>query len=568
MKKKNGRKHTQVSTDIIDRKWIDVNIPCRAACPIMTDIPGYIQAIMEGDYETAYRINRMDNVLSGVLGRVCHRPCEDVCRHGWDGLGDPVSICFLKRAAADFGMQPFKLDIKPNSKKVCIIGAGPSGLTAANDLALQGYQVTILEQFDQPGGMLRYGIPQFRLPYDVVAADVRSIIELGVTLKTNTRIKNEAEIEDLKKEYDAVLLAGGCILPKVSNIPGIESKGVSWGLDFMIAANTTTNTTKKGREETAINSNMEKVVVIGGGFTAVDCTRMAHRLGAKHVTLAYRRTKDDMYVSTHERVAMEAEDIHLFFLVSPVSIESKDGHTTGIRFVHNSIKEDRSITPIEGSEFLMEADTVIFAIGQKAEEEIVGNDESEPRDNFFIAGDFRNGASTVIEAAADGRKKAREIHKFLSNIKNLQDIITIDEVQETDRKRDYDFIPRQRMDETPLYERRIKNKEVELGFSKETSLIESRRCYLCHYNFQIDIKRCIYCLACIDVMPVDCIKMAKDIQITEDGDLHYIETNQWDEVQAITIDNNKCIRCGNCVRACPVDCISISKYNLEVVEEK
>jgi formate dehydrogenase major subunit len=291
-------------------------------------------------------------------------------------------------------------------------------------------------------------------------------------------------------------------------------------------------------------------------------------LGAKHVTLAYRRTKDDMYVSAHELVAMEAEDIHLFFLVSPVSIESKDGHTTGIRFVHNSIKENRSITPIEGSEFLMEADTIIFAIGQKAEEEIVGNDKREPRDNFFIAGDFRNGASTVIEAAADGRKVAREIHKFLSNVKNIQDNVTIDEVQETGRNRDYDFIPRQRMDETPLYERRIKNKEVELGFSKETSLIESRRCYLCHYNFQIDIKRCIYCLACIDVMPVDCIKMAKDIQITEDGDLHYIETNRWDEVQAITIDNNKCIRCGNCVRACPVDCISISKYNLEIVEEK
>ena len=564
MKNESGHKHTQVSTDIIDRKWIDVNIPCRAACPIMTDIPGYIQAIMEGDYETAYRINRQDNVLPGVLGRVCHRPCEDVCRHGWDGLGDPVSICFLKRSAADFGMQPFKPDITPNGKKVCIIGAGPSGLTAANDLALKGYQVTILEQFDQPGGMLRYGIPQFRLPYDVVAADVKSIIDLGVTLKTNTRIKNEAYIEKLKKEYDAVLLAGGCLLPKISNIPGIESKGVSWGLDFMIAA----NAALEGHEETAIHSSMEKIVVIGGGFTAVDCTRMAHRLGAKHVTLAYRRTKDDMYVSAHEIVAMEAEDIHLSFLVSPVSIESKDGHTTGIRFVHNSIKEDRSIIPIEGSEFLMEADTVIFAIGQKAEEEIAGNDKHETLDNLFTAGDFRNGASTVIEAAADGRKKAREIHQFLSNIKNSQTIIRIDKVEETGRKRDFDFIPRQRMDETPLYERRIKNKEVEQGFSKEKSLIESRRCYLCHYNFQIDIKRCIYCLACIDVMPVDCIKMAKDIQITEDGDLHYIETNRWDEVQAITIDNNKCIRCGNCVRACPVDCISISKYNLEVVEEK
>ena len=150
MKNENKGNNTQVSTDIIDRKWIDVNIPCRTACPIMTDIPGYIQAIMEGDYETAYRINRMDNVLPGVLGRVCNRPCEVVCRHGWDGLGDPVSICFLKRSAADFGMKPVKPDITPNGKKVCIIGAGPAGLTAANDLALRGYQVTVLEQFHQP----------------------------------------------------------------------------------------------------------------------------------------------------------------------------------------------------------------------------------------------------------------------------------------------------------------------------------------------------------------------------------------------------------------------------------
>jgi ferredoxin len=174
----------------------------------------------------------------------------------------------------------------------------------------------------------------------------------------------------------------------------------------------------------------------------------------------------------------------------------------------------------------------------------------------------------VIEAAADGRKVARDVHQFLSGIKGYQDIVHIAEVKETGRKRDDDFIPLQPMDETPLFERRIKNKEVETGFSKEKSLIEARRCYLCHYNFQIDISRCIYCLACIDVMPVDCIKMAKDVEVTEDGDLRFVEAESWDEVEAITIDNDKCIRCGNCVRACPVDCISISKYKLEVVEKK
>lgn len=554
-----SRKQEVASTDPLDRKWLDVNIPCQAACPIMTDIPGYIGALMEGDYQKAYLINRMDNVLPAVLGRVCNRPCEPVCRHGRDGLGDPVSICFLKRSAADYGAEPITVEITPNGKKVCVIGAGPSGLTTANDLALNGYDVTVLEQFEEPGGMLRYGIPQFRLPYDIVAADVKSITELGVKIVTGHRIENDKELDQLKKDYDAVVLAGGCMLPKISKMPGLDKKGVYFGLDFLMEAN---------REKLGEHAGFKQVVVIGGGFTAVDCTRMAFRLGAEKVTLAYRRTKDDMYVSHHELEAMEAEGIDLAFLVSPLAIEATGDQANAVSFVRNSIAENRSISPIEGSEFTMEADAVIFAIGQEAESTIEAAQSGKQVDNFFVTGDFRNGASTVIEAAADGRKVAREVHKFLMGLKGYQDVIFISEAHDTGRKRDYDFIPQQPMPETPLYERNIKNKEVETGFTEDTTLVEAKRCYLCHYNFQIDIDRCIYCLACIDVMPVDCIKMAKDVEVGEDGSLNYVEAASWDEVQAITIDNDKCIRCGNCVRACPVDCISISKYRLETHEKK
>ncbi len=547
--------YAYVSTDKIDRKWVDVNIPCSAACPIMTDIPGYIQAISEGDYKTAYLINRKDNVLPGVLGRVCSRPCESVCRHGMEGLGDPVSICFLKRAATDYGMEPVKTEIKSNGKRICIIGAGPAGLTAANDLALKGYHVTILEQFDQPGGMLRYGIPQFRLPYDIVAADVTSITDLGVTIKTGVRIGSYKEIEDLKKEYDAVVLAGGCMLPRQINITGMDSAGVYLGLYFMDAAN---------RE--SLDQPVENVVVIGGGFTAVDCARMSYRLGAKNISMAYRHTKDDMYIGKHELEVMEVEGIDLMFLVSPKSIVSKNGMVAGIELTRNIIGEDRAITQIDGSEFILEADIVIFAIGQVAEEGIIENERTR-EDNVFTVGDFRSGPSTVIEAVADGRRIANDVHELLFNIK-FQETVHTAQVKDTGRKRDYDFIPVQHMDTTHMRDRRIKNKEVETGYSKEKSVIEAKRCYLCHFNFQIDIKRCIYCLACIDVMPVDCIRMAKDIEITEDGELRYIATKDWSEVEAITIDNDKCIRCGNCVRACPVDCISISKYKLEVIEKK
>ncbi|MCP5052575.1 MAG: FAD-dependent oxidoreductase, partial [bacterium] len=234
-----------------------------------------------------------------------------------------MAICYLKRAAADYGMEPVNAEIKSNGKKVCVIGAGPAGLTAANDLALRGYQVTILEQFDQPGGMLRYGIPQFRLPYDVVAEDVKSITDLGVTIKANTRVEDVRNIEKLRKDYDTVILAGGCANPKQINIPGIDSKGVYWGLDFMIAAN---------REE--LDIPLEKVVVIGGGFTAVDCTRMSYRLGAKQITLAYRRTKDDMYVGAHELEVMEAEGIDTIFFASPVTVLSnEEGIVTGVEFI-------------------------------------------------------------------------------------------------------------------------------------------------------------------------------------------------------------------------------------------
>ena len=557
MKMEESHKMERVSTDKLDRKWLEVNIPCQEACPIRTDIPGYIQAIMEGDYQKAYMINRLDNVLPGSLGRVCNRPCEPVCRHGRGDLGDPVAICFLKRSASDFGLEPVIPDITPNGKKVCIIGAGPAGLTTANDLALKGYDVTILEQYEEPGGMLRYGIPQFRLPYEIVAADVKSITDLGVKLKTNHRIESDEEVAQLKKDYDAVVLAGGCMKAKLSRMPNMDAQGVYWGLDFMMEAN-----------RNRLEVDMNKVIVIGGGFTAVDCTRMSYRMGAKDVILAYRRTKDDMYVSHHELDAMEAEGIDLSFLISPIEIVVKDGKTTGVKFVHNSIAEDRSITPIEGSEFVMDADAVIFAIGQQAEENIKKAKNIRIDGNFFVAGDFRNGSSTVIEAAADGREMGKEVHKHLSGIKGYEDVVLISEVDTTGRERSFDFIKRQKMDETPLYTREEKEKEVELGFSKEKALEESKRCYLCHYNFQIDIDRCIYCLACIDVMPVDCIKMAKDIEVAEDGSLNYVETDQWSEVQAITIDNDECIRCGNCVRACPVDCISISKYRLETREIK
>ncbi len=552
---KHSSEKSFASSEKVDRKWIDVSIPCKIACPIMTDIPGYIEALKNKDYKKAYLINRRDNVLPSILGRICHRPCEKACRHGWDGLGETVSICHLKRSASDFGMKPLDINITPNNKTVCIVGAGPCGLTVANDLALKGYKVTVIEQFDHPGGMLRYGIPQFRLPHEVVERDVRSITELGVTIECNRRIEDSKSVEELQRMYDAVVIAGGCAIPKTLDMPGIgKYDGFFWGLDFMYETNCE-----------RLPTGIETAIVVGGGFTAVDCARMAYRIGAKKIIITFRRTKDDMVIGDHEFDAFEKEGVEIAYLVTPIGVEIENNKVSGIRLIRNHIEKDLSLKTITGSEFTIEADCVIFAIGQKSEE-LPGVEQYKSGDNLFVAGDFRNGASTVIESAADGRKVARDVHKHLSDVNNYKDIVHIEPVSETGRKRDYDFIPQQAINEVPVNKRCEKNREVETGFTKDDCFTEAKRCYLCHFNFQIDIDRCIYCLACIEVMPVDCIKMAKEIVVEDDGNLKYVAAKGWDEVRAITIDNDKCIRCGNCYRACPVDCISISKYSLETVE--
>ena len=550
-----------VSTDVLDRRWIDVNIPCQAACPIMTDVPGYIEAILNADFETAYRINRLDNIFPGVLGRVCHRPCESACRHGREGLGEPVQICFLKRSASDFGMKPVDLDIDANGKSVCIIGAGPSGLTAANDLAILGYQVTVFEQYEEAGGMMRYGIPEFRLPYDIVRRDVKSITDLGVEIRTNTRIDSWEALDKVKKEYDAVIVSGGCMLPTRLDLPGLESDGVYWGLDFMMRSN---------RETLGIHP--KNVVVIGGGFTALDCARTSYRIGAASTTIAYRRTREYMSFSGEAELEhLHEEGIRLELQVSPLRIIAEDGKVVGIEMIRNQIGEKGRMTPIEGSEFMIPADCVILAIGQTAEE-LEGVPEKKAElpisgENLFLAGDFRNGSGTVIEACADGRKVGRKVHEFLAETE-FEEIVEITEVDinSLPRKREHDFLPQEAMPTIPVSER-TKRAEVETGFVNERAVVEAHRCYLCHYNFQIDLDRCIYCMKCIDVMPVDCIKLAKDIRVNSDGTLLYEATKQWDEVEAIAIDNNECIRCGNCLRACPVGCISVSKYHYRHIEK-
>lgn len=555
-----------ISRDPRDVGWLKKNIPCRTYCPALTDIPGYIDAIVKGDYSRSYEINRRDNIFPGILGRVCTRPCEPPCRHGYEGLGKSVSICYLKRVAWDFG----RFDVSkvwekasPSGRRVAVVGSGPAGLAAGNELVLQGHEVTVFEKEEIPGGMMTLGIPQFRLPLQVTEFDIQSVLSLGIELKTSAALGRDISLEELSADYDAVVVALGTMDPIKLGIPGEEGEGVFRGLDFMMDVN--------GGNSSPVP---ERVLVVGGGFTAVDCVRSAVRLGARDVSLIYRRTQVEMDIEESEIEEMEVEGMREIYLSSPLEvIRNGNGDVEAVKCVRNKLgKLDKSgrkrPVPIPGSEFILEADMLIAAIGQRAEAGLLGKFEREAtslgnhleESNIFFAGDFRGGASSIIEAVADGKIAAEGVHRYLTGMKPFQVSLSIEERPGpgTGRERSFDFIERQEMPTLELKKRLDMEGEVQLGFDREKGETEGKRCYLCNHDYQIHIDRCIYCSACIEAMPRKCILLASDVEVDEEGSMHITESEGWEEVSAVVIDNVECIRCGNCIKACPVDCISVA----------
>jgi formate dehydrogenase major subunit len=551
-----------------------LNVPCQAACPAGTNIPAYIRSLFEEKYDQSYEINQRVNILPGVLGRICSRPCEDKCRHGEAELGKPVNICHIKRTAADYKHREHLLTgplLSVNNQKVAVIGGGPAGLAAAHDLALIGFPVTLFEALEEPGGMLRYGIPAFRLPRHILKQEIDQILSLGIDLKTHVRIGSDVTIAELLSDYAAVLLSTGCFEALRLNIPGENLPGVHHGLDFMMDVCSDRSVSLDRR-----------VLVIGAGFTAFDCARSALRLGAENVSICLRRTEEDLVVTEDEILETKKEGIKIESLLLSRRILGQE-RVEGVEFVRTrpgEIRADnkREITPIEGSEFILETDAVIVATGQ-AQVAIPGPGEKNQKgvltadpetlmtsqSNLYLAGDYLTGPSTVIEAIAMGRRAAEQIARNLTGRQFRETIVTMEEAQITDRQRAWDFIPRQEMPTIEPVENRYREKdiEVETGFSKETGHEESKRCYLCYLHYEIDLNRCIYCRYCIDVAPRDCIKLVDEIITNEEGAITgFKETTTWQDINAIVIDNSRCIRCGECVRVCPVECISVTRVQL------
>ncbi|MGI9450782.1 MAG: FAD-dependent oxidoreductase [Geminicoccaceae bacterium] len=573
------------STDSRDIGWVEENVPCQSACPALTNIPAYIRMITEQRFGRSYELNRMANVLPGTLGRICSRPCEAKCRHGWPGNGEPVAICHLKRLAADFKSSGHRINeslFTPTGKRVAVVGAGPAGVAAAHDLSTLGHNVTIFEREERPGGMLRYGIPEFRLPRDTLDVELQNAMRLGVELRAGTEVsvgEGQVRLSDLHRDFDAVLLTTGSMeatpLPlrdhgEGKGDPARALENVEYGLDFLVELH-------RGEKKKV----GKRVFVVGAGFTALDCARVARRLGAEEVTIHLRTTEEYIPVEKDEIFEAKREGVVIRGLRTPAALLTDDaGNFKCVRFVQNRLggwrsNGRRAAIAIKGSEFEEECDTLLVAIGQRTindyldmELELdrwgsvaIGDGGMTSTEGIFAAGDFVHGPTTVIEAIGHGRRIAIDMDTWLMGRERRKLVVKIEPVEEPLRERAYDFIPRQEMP-TEETKKRFKGltKEVEKGMDLDTAYEEAKRCYLCYHRYSIDVDNCIYCRACIEVAPRDCIKLVEGVEIKEDGTYGDLkEASKWDRVGAIWIDNNQCIRCGACYMVCPTKCISITK---------
>ncbi len=568
--------------------------PCHNACPARIDIPAYVGAIARGDDAEAIRIVKRRLPLPRIIGRICPRPCEGACRRTQVD-GEPVAICQLKRFAGDRanaeGAGVDEEMAPPSGKKIAVIGAGPSGLSAAYFLSLSGHQVTIFEANSKAGGMMLTGIPPFRLPREIIQEEVDAILDLGVELKLNTRLGKDFTIGSLKSEgYDSIYLAIGAQRGSVGRIENADGTGVISAVDFLAKSNSGDWDLPLGR-----------TLVIGGGFTAMDAARSALRLGADEVTVVYRRSREEMPATKVEVNDTEHEGARLSLLTAPVSITREDGRLTGVVCQQMELGEPdesgrRRPEAVAGSDFTIGADTVILAIGQEVdsgglEEALALHDWgtvkanqrtlATSQDGIFAGGDCETGPATVVEAIAAGRRAAVAIDAYVSG-KDPEEVCASPAAGlKRRRPRMFDIgakplcdDERHQMPELAVGERKNFN-EIELGFEESDARAEAARCLQCtchavadcelrrlsiRYgagttNFkgegqfplfdgapilQLDRKRCIKCHTCVRV----CDEFEMNHVYTVDGD-------EYPALRGATYLDSGCTSCGSCIDACP-----------------
>ena len=563
-------------TKLVDLEWLESNFPCMQACPVHTQAGRYVSLIAEGRYEEAYRYARIPNPFASICGRVCGHPCEPACRRGQ--FDSPISIRALKRFVTErYGPESRNpIDVfseKPRLKqaeKVAVIGSGPAGMSAAHDLALLGYPVTVFEAAAVPGGMMHLGIPEYRLPRDVLQAQIREILDLGPELKLNMRLGRDFSLEDLKRQgYKSVLMAFGLHRSRDLNLPGHELDGVVKGIDFLLNVNL--------GYRFAVG---KRVVVIGGGNVAIDVARSAMReqqkmgaeslpneltssemdvamkefmdvsraalrMGAREVQLVCLESRTEMPASAEEIEEGLLEGMKLRASLGPKQFVGKDGKLIGLEVIQclSVFDENKRFSPKfrEGTESVIPCDTVILAIGQSSDTSFLtpadgvettrqGTMKINPdtlmstAPGIFAAGDIAFGPRLIINAVADGKKAAVEIDKYLRGPewKPKAKFVQITVLDHHEMAARYDEYSRLSVPALPI-DRRTGLAEVETGFTELQARAEASRCLKCWINTIFEGTEaagteCILCGGCVDVCPENCLSLVplKNFAFTEE----------------------------------------------------
>lgn len=532
----------------------DCRGPCVLNCPASVNAQGYIQAIARGDDKEAVRILKERLPIPASIGRVCPHPCEGGCRRQM--VEEPISISYLKYFAADRviaqgGYLPPKA--AATGKRVGIIGGGPGGLTAAYYLSLKGHRVTIVDAMPQMGGMLRYGIPEYRLPKKVLDEEIAEIASLGVEMKNNFRIGVDATFEEFKSRYDAVVVAIGAWSSMPIGCPGEDLDGVLGGIDFL--------------QRVALGERPDigdKVAIVGGGNTAMDACRTAVRLGAKEVYVVYRRTEAEMPAEQLEIDEAREEGVIYKFLTNPAEIVGENGKVKEMKLQIMELGEPdesgrRRPVPVEGKFETLPVTCVISAIGQKANvagfegielnrKGIIAADETSYRtsvEGVFAVGDATNqGASIAIEAIGEARRCAKVVDLYLHGVQvpYQKTYLSVKNVS-PEYFADYIKLPRAKMPTRPAEERKHDFQEINLGFSEAQARAEAARCLDCGCY---DFAECklIRCANLYELQPERIQRLKGD----GEGKVH--PSYKEKRLVAIERDQGKCILCGQCVRLC------------------
>jgi NADPH-dependent glutamate synthase beta subunit-like oxidoreductase len=578
------------------RYFLDL-ISCRSGCPVRTNAGAYVRAVAQGEYRRGYEIAHAPNPWTSVCGRICAHPCEARCRRG--KLDEPISIRALKRTLTErhgventvSGLAPEEqpplgvaVGVEGQPARIAVVGAGPAGLACAHDLAFLGYAVTVFDGATAAGGMLYQGVPEYRLPRDIIRAEVERVLRMGVELQLEWRLGQDFTIADLRRNgFAAVFLALGASRGRELNIPGVDLDGVINGVEFLLNANLGYHV-RLGAH----------VVVVGGGNVAVDvartalryaaaeaggalperaealltswgydntlidAARTALRLGARQVSMACLERRHEMPASLEEIAGAEEEGIQLFPGRGPKAILGKDGKVR------------------------LECDTVILSIGQTPDLSSLAGDpdvETTPRGlvkvdpktlattspGVFCGGDLAFGPRIVIEAAADGKRAALAIHRWLGGQRLERPPLRFRRLPLRRWAERYDRIPRQPVPCVPV-QRRSGFREIEEGYSETQARREGERCLWCNVSPIFDSEKCILCGGCVDICPENCLKLVSVARLT--GDAERLQALQGalgtsDAAGAILKDEERCIRCGLCADRCPTGAVTMELLEVD-----